>query len=529
MFERLRFPVLVSLLLLLLGVLHGRQLASRALSNLSAFALPNIQDVGVLTDRDDKWKEIRATALILDPNNVSAQTQEFRWLRATGQLYKAARWIPIADRFQFFMAWPDTAWFFAEYAWDKAKAYAEAGQLAEAVKHYFLALFRSPQSPDPERLARFYRTLAQFTLSDGEPPGPECHRKAGNLFALAGEPDLALEQAHQIDIHSEVVSENAAAVSWASWILAQAAHQRGDTREAIALLQVSINAGKSPEAAALLLELAQMANHAAAANAARNHLSGLNPDWELASTEDECVNDGWELAGFDLDEDVLEAGLELVADLYWLPQCNRSAQEYGLIETGRYWIQPQYLAPNGFINAGFEWELPGEETTVCESPPRCCDVVVYDTNRVLHVTRPAQRGTSAVGQPVPRYLSDAPMYVIGGRFHWGLNTDAEFAYAILGGFWLDEHDVHVSGPYSVGDSCLQEFVVLPLESSGAGNLTEWLKLARIVRPPAEAIKFSPWIGLSTDWRTPPEGVRMGGAVDTYFDSLFLFPVRTLED
>lgn len=528
-FDLLRRPILIILLFLLLGFLHGRQLTSRTLSNLSAFALPNIQDVGILTEQDDIDREIRTTALTLDPDNWSAQIQEFRWLRATGQIDQAAPWIPIADRFWFFSNWHDTAWFFAEYAWYKADAYVEAGQLNEAVRYFYLALSRSPQAPSPDRLANFYRTLAQSTLADSAPRTLAHYRIAGKLFALANEPDLALQQAQLIETQSQFLPEDAESVRWANWVQAKAAYQRGEIWETMYLLQHAINAGKSPEAASLLLDLSKKTNQPDAMRAASLHLAGLAPEWVLISNFDECVHGVWDLAGFDLDEDVLEAGPEIVADLYWTPQCNRSAWEFGLIDAGRYWIQPQYRAQNEVLNAGFEWGLPGEETTLREYPPHCCGVAVYEGNNVLHVTRPAQPGTSAVGQTVPRYLIDASMYVFGGRMHWGKDINAEFADAILGGWWLDETDMLLDGSYTVSDNLLQQFHVFILGYANEVRANGWQEAARIIHPPVEAVKFSPWIGLSTSWRTPPGDVRVGGSMDAFFDDLFLFPVHTPND
>jgi tetratricopeptide (TPR) repeat protein len=527
-FDLLHRRIVIILMCSLLGFLHGRQLISRSLSNLSAFTLLDIQNAEILTEQDDIAKEIRKMALTLDPNNWSVQMQEFRWLRATGQIDQVASWILIDDRFWFFSNRHDTAGFFDEYAWYMAEAYVEAGKLDEAVWHYYIALSRSPQVPNPDRLANFYRTLAQFTLVDSILT-PAHYHTAGKLFSLAKEPDLVLQQAQLITAQSQFLPEDTESVRWANWVQAKDAYQRGEIWETMYLLQHAINAGKNPEAASLLLDLSKKTNQPDTLRAASLHLGGLAPEWELISDFEECVDGVWELAGFDLDEDILEVGPEIVADLYWIPQCNRSVGDYGLIDIGRYWLQPDYVAPNGFLNAGFEWKLPGQETTVREHPVQCCGVIAYEANKVLHVTRPAPLGTSAVGQTVPRYLADASYYVVGGRMHWGLNIDAELAHAILGGFWLDNTDMTVDGSYTVGNHLLQQFHVFILDDANEDRVIGWQKVARIIQPPTEAVKFSPWIGLSTGWDRPPSGVKVGGEVDAFFDTLFLFPVHTPGD
>jgi tetratricopeptide (TPR) repeat protein len=517
--DRSRYFVLICIVLLL-GILCGRQLASRILSNLSALVLPNIQNVGTLAVHDDKHRAIRAQALALDPHNRSAQIQEFRWLRATGHLEYATSWIPIADRFQFFSNYPDTAWFFAEYAWDKAQKLAKTGQLAESIQYYYLALSLSSQLPDPERLTSFYDTLARFKLLDEDLIDQERHHIAGKLFVLAGRSERAFEQALHIDSLAQSNVRDAESVSWASWMSGEADLQAGRVREAITLFQVSIENGKNPRAAMHLLDLAQEENRTGAAGVALDYLSQLTPDWNLDIPAEECARDTWILAGLDVDRDILSISPDVLVDLYWLPQCNRFAWEFGLIDTGHYWIQPHYLITNVFINAGYEWELPDEERTVRLHPPDCCNIVLDEHNRVLSIVRSGHGGTSAVRQTVPRQVLEEQMYLVGGRIRWGDSVGTESASAIIGGFWLDETDTVMDGPYSIGRSnFLQSFIRLKLSNIDGVSNFDWVEVAHIIHSPSGAAKLSPWVGLSTGH------ISEDGAVEVFFDDLFLVPIH----
>lgn len=236
----------------------------------------------MLTEQPDKHKEIRVTALALYPDNWTAQTQEFRWLMATGQFHPAARWNQPADRFHFFTAKLKTAWFYAGYIWAKALFYTDTDRLDKAVEYYYLALSRASLPPDTDRVAQFYRTLAYSVLSDRQLPGPTQHLKAGKFFLLAEEPELALEQALQIDISGDPAPENSPAISWAGWMLARNTYQRGDTGKALNLLRTAIDTGKNSQAAALMLDLAERMDDEATADAARDCLVNLAPDWAIA-------------------------------------------------------------------------------------------------------------------------------------------------------------------------------------------------------------------------------------------------------
>ena len=521
-----RLRMLVILLRLVGCCVLGSKLASLLLSNLSAFALPDSWRIGAHREQDDTRKSIRAAALTIDPNNWSAQVQDFRWLLATGDLQSAARWIPAVDHSHLFSQ-PDTHWFYEGYAWAKAFHLTGLGQRDRAIEYYHLALSRTSSIPDPNRVAAFYRTFAESLVSGGSRLEPSVRLRAGKLFLLAGERQLAFDQAAQIVAEiSETGVQRQSASSWAYYVLGRAAYQMGDDVKALDLLESAIEADQNPQAAWLMAELAARQGDSSAETAAKRHLAGLAPDWAVTTEVGDSMC-SWHLVGIDLDVEVLETGLQVVADLYWLPRGDRAANAWGLLDAGEYWIQPEYSALNGFIDAGFEWDLPDGETTFRAHPSECCDVVSTSapSGRALRIRLTDLPMTSAVEQLVPRQLPCSYRYVVGGRVRWDEQTEAQSAQALLGGWWLDEAGETIHGVYSVGNGDLQELHHWPLSEPSANRHDgRWQQGAKLIEAPIEAVSFSPWIGLSTSWRKPPEGMRAGGTVGVLFDTLFLFPV-----
>lgn len=502
-------------LLVLIGfalvLAQGRRLGSYFLSNLSALHLPDIRETRILQDQPesapaDRMRRVRASALEIDPGNISAQFQEFRWLRASGRLYEAARLVPVADRFEFSRLMPD-------YACLKATHYSQVGQWHQAISYYQLALSQTEAFPPAVVQADYYRALAHEVLESEELDESLQHYQAGKFFLLAGEPEMAAEQASRI---RELGSGIPDAVSWAYLILAQEAYASAAVDSAVADLRLAIGVARNPAAGAMFLSLAQSKGDMELMRATKAYLTTLEPDWRLLPERTTCVQATWELAGFDLDTDILAAGMDVVLNLYWIPRCGEMAQTYGLVDMGSYWLQPGYVAGNVYMDSGFEWVLPEGRMAISSSWPGCCEVVTLlgEAGHVLRIHDPQFPATRASGvRPAP-HLNGATYYLVGGRIRWGEVDMDGVVSANIGGWWIDGAGVPLPG-FNTGVNLVQVFIVEGSKGDTLAHQSDWLKRAMVVRAPVGAAKFNPWLGLTSGAK---------GSAEVYFDDLFLVPL-----
>jgi hypothetical protein len=241
----------------------------------------------------------------------------------------------------------------------------------------------------------------------------------------------------------------------------------------------------------------------------------LEPDWTVPHSVSGCVQD-WTIVGFNVGKEILDAGVEVVLDLYWAPICGESSESYGMEDIGSYWVQAGYIGKNLMINPGFEWRLPKGNSTLLGSSSTCCEIVEMPDSAgfALQIREDRLPATRAAQQSHNRDIESPGAYLVGGNIKWGeVHVDGDVA-AVIGGFWLDEHGSRLTGDNNAINN-LQEFIVEygPRESTSGSS--GWISRASIVYSSPGATKFAPWIGLTSAFE---------GSAELFVDNLFVVSV-----
>ena len=501
--------ILAVVITLILG--NGSSLLSRFLSNLSARSLPEIsktiddyQELNVHS-YNDIYKWIRDYSLILDKNNLSAQLQSFRWMRYENELYSAANLIPYVDKYDYIEELPD-------YPLIRATYLTTINSWKEANKYYWLWFTERRPSDINFVRSSYYNSLAHEILESGRDEEIIRRYKAGKLYFLSDNHEIALKEAMWIE---RTQSDNQKINSWSELVQGISFLSNHNLEKGTSALTQSIQSTKNPLAAKLLLSISYDDNDIELLNYVKTHLMTYEPDWTLIKIDKMCTSQ-WELAGYDIDKDILEAGLEVYLDLYWFPRCGEDAREYGLIDTGKYWIEPNYVAENGFANPSFNWTISSNIPGYYPSSPNCCKIFTLGkTNYSLSIKESDLPATRAVTQQNPS-LAENSYFLVGGEIKWGdVSIIGKSVTAVIGGFWLDKSDNRVSG-YNNAVNDLQEFILIQTNSSNDNGESGWLQKAAVVRRPVDAVKYSPWIGLTSS---------SAGTAEVFFDNLFFVPLN----
>jgi len=495
-----------------LGILlfRANSIYSRVLSNYTAMYLPNIWETNILQARtitalQDYVQVIRSSALKIDPLNQSAKFQEFRWERAKGDLYEAATYVPLAEQYDFVQLAPD-------YSLIKATYYSLTALWDEAISYYQLSMSQNKDMISELEQEDYYHALAQNILVNDH-NNFDSRYTAGKYFQLSNNFDDATDQAKKIILSGE---QNKFALSWAYYLLSQKVYNKNDINLAIHYLNLALEQDKNPAAASMLLSIAQDLGDENLEATLKVHLLAMEPDWKLSDDNIICI-DEWILSGFDIDKDILNAGVHGMLNFYWFPKCNEVAFEYGLIDTGKYWLQLNYLQQQVLINPSFEWELPEKYKTMNGSTIDCCEIAIApfkNQNKALVIQWHQFPATVAASQFVYRHVEPDQLYLVGGMIRWGeVEIDKEVT-AVIGGFWLDENYEKLVG-FNTDVDMLQNFFatkyaigILPLNSG-------WSQWVAIVKSPPKTRFFSPWLGLTS---------ASGGSAEVYLDDLFMLPI-----
>ena len=484
-------------------VLNIRSLTSHFLSNITAFYLPNIWETNILQDQSivnhtDKMRLIRAKAFRIDPNNVSARFQEFRWLRAIGDIDQAATLLPIIDQY-------DIVRNLSDYPLLKANLYFQNKDYSNSISNYQLFLARNPNKlPDAER-KKYYVSLAYDYLRSKKWNDEIKRYRAGKFFLSAGRLYEAEEQANWLIDHS---GNNYEALSWAYSVLAEIQHINGNQDQALGLLEQAASYGRNVRTLALMKQIGETVGDNFIPIDLRNYSKQVKPEWVLQHNGRTCETSSFELIGYDIDTDILNAGAEVVLNLYWSPICNANASQFNLIDIGNYWLEYNFIADNLFINPGFDWKLPDRETTVIGSSNNCCDVIYHDHNSALLISENSFPTTRAAEQLIDKPLGSSSHYIVGGKIKWGDVEGDGNIHAIIGGFWLNYGGQRTPG-YNTTTNHLQEFINNQFARETQGELKLFTE---VVRKPINAVNFSTWLGV-----TSPSL----GSANVYFDEVFM--------
>lgn len=237
-------------------------------------------------------------------------------------------------------------------------------------------------------------------------------------------------------------------------------------------------------------------------------LEGAVPAWSLPESGDGAYfsDDGWRLVGFDLDEDVLAAGVEVRGLLYWERIVG------GQVERP---VQP-FAAPNLVPNPGFEFKdlfvdacVDGYIGSHAYVLPCLSHAVPDPYSRrpgCVAVTETRDKGYALFSSSFPVHGGRA--YISGGWF-----CADRGAVAGIGRQWLTE----TLPPEERADG-IQWFV---FEGSDPKRPLCWAQHARVVWAPSGAEEFLLYL------------IRLGGKGDPFgramFDDLFFFELPSTLD
>ncbi len=503
----LRGDILWVLMAILFVISQSRNLISQMYSNLSATAMPPVYVSRLVQNRGsdtlhDPFRSFRLRAVSLNKNNHPALLQLFRWHRAIGDLPAAAQLLPELGMYEFIEIMPDYSLIKAEYLrqkvnWQESKIYYQAALTGSEI---LLAGFRRTD---------YYDTLARSELTSDSYNIGLAHFRASKYFMQAGNSREAADQARWLLTQE---SSQPTYMSWANYLLA-VSNTGQTTEEKLALLEKSVSIADNPSAAVELYNTARENGDQYFINRSTYYLSKLKPNFLLTLADVPC-EDTWHLAGYDVDEEILNAGIEALLNLYWFPLCGDLPDQYGLVQAGSLWLQTGYIADNVFIDPGFEWVLPEHRETYSGSSSDCCKKVVSADQNGSALQIATYLPNTRAAQPATRHhVEGDASFLVSGSILWQKVEATGQTAAVIGGFWQNQNEVRVPGFNNAIDN-LQEFIINFPEQSE--NLSKKQVLRTIVHSPSDAAYFLPWIGLTSSF---------SGFAIVHFDNLVMAEIN----
>lgn len=272
--------------------------------------------------------------------------------------------------------WPISHWSASQYAWWLGLTNLEQGEWEKAISYYQDGFALSRRSPPRPVRDNYYYALGKYDQSRAlELKSADEHRKAGKYFMMAGYEEQAMIEAQAVLQSDENTSpENRA---WAYQMLAAQSERANEPRRAIELYMRAVREGKCPHGLVSLHRLGVTLDDRAVVDFAEQQLAELLPKrrpWREYVPSDgkgarPCGDDWW-LLGFDVDEDVLSAGLDATLVWYWQPTRSVEILAPDWYSVASRWLHFETIF-NLTWNPGFESQLnetdqvlPGYSTDV---------------------------------------------------------------------------------------------------------------------------------------------------------------------
>ena len=360
--------------------------------------------------------------------------------------------------------------------WTIALVQAEQGNLERAVAAYQAGLGLAPGRVPDDILREYYLALGHYQLT-GQESSPARQLAAAKYLALAGATDEASR------LFAPLAQSDG--LTW---------QQRCDARRGLIWLQ-SGEAGTPPWPAT------QTEREACGEGRAEQPAS---PEWTLKPNPPVVNSSGATLTGFDLDHDVLDAGVEVIGVLYRKRSDGQT-------------VAQRFRQPDLWPNSGNTWLsldsfttcLPGYAEPVWVSP--CAGQMVMSDS--IGVQSPVGRVVSPHGQYADRSPDQIPdAFITTATFPVSKNR-----FVVYGGWWKKEGNLpwpHLAQQYASGNPPLVEApyyyaAVIDLTAMPVGV---WQAHAAVSKPLAFDYDYFGWIR--------PRAGKGEGALE--FDDVFAF-------
>lgn len=231
------------------------------------------------------------------------------------------------------------------------------------------------------------------------------------------------------------------------------------------------------------------------------------PDWIVVeSSRDNSISEGgWLLWGLDLDEHVIEAGIDVAGTLYWL------TERAGTEEIRR---QP-FIAPNLAPNAGFEFRnlfagacVDGYVGSHAFVLPCVSQVVLDETEqRPGHIATTATLGTGYLLIAASAKADSGHTYVFGTQSRMTAGTEARLG-------------LQFTSKQAARENAYGGLQWLANDQNTAGQ-ERWTRHTGVATAPRNTEATRIWLGGFGDGSA--------SASEVAFDTVFLFDLTTLDD